>query len=404
MKNNRWFALSLIATAVLFTLTLWFSASVISVELREQWSLTTFSETWLSAAVPGGFVIGAFISAYFGLADRFNTRKFFAVSALIGGLLNLLLIWVDHAALGIVIRMLTGMALAGVYPPSVKLISQWFPKKRGVAVGVLIAALTLGTAMPHFLAMFFVAIDVRLVIVTTSMLAIVAAIAVRYILQEAPGPAGQSSFSLGKIKQVLQNKPVMFANYGYFGHMWELYAMWTWLPAFLTASFSLQYPGMDPAMVSFLAFASIGLAGGLGCVLGGLYADRIGISQLTILAMAISAFCALTIGFTFGQPIWLTIILALLWGVSVIADSAQFSVAVSQFGGKSYVGTALTFQMCIGFFIATLSIQMLPLFQAVLGWHWVFVVLAIGPILGIISMLKYQRYTADTAVSYRKTG
>ena len=392
MIQGSWRALVWIGLSELFALSLWFSASVIAPELIEVWNLSSNSEAWLSTSVPIGFVIGALFSSYFGVADRFNPRKVFAVSVFLGAILNALLILVDYAFFGILLRILTGITLAGVYPIAVKILSQWFPQKRGFAIGILIAALTLGSSLPHFVIMFFSSLNWKLVIICTSVLALLSAIIVTYILEDAPIMSEKSPFSLKLIKKVVTNKPVMLANYGYFGHMWELYAMWTWLPAFLTASFSAYSPEFPHWFIALSSFISIGIAGGIGCVVGGLISDKIGRANLTIISMFISAICSILIGFTFGQFIWMTLIISMIWGMSVISDSAQFSAAVSEIAEVEYVGTALTFQMCIGFLITIFSINLIPIIQRIVGWEWVFTILAIGPILGIVFMVKYRRY------------
>jgi sugar phosphate permease len=395
MKENKWVALALIGVSVFFSLSLWFSTSVIEPELKTRWSLTPFMESSLSVAIPIGFVIGSFASSLLGLADRFNTRKFFAISALSGALLNGFLIFVEQGYLGILIRILTGISLAGVYPPAVQLISNWFPRKRGIATGILIAALTLGTSFPHFITLFISSLDGRWVLLTCSILAIIAAIIMNYIVSDAPNNISKTSFSLGVLKEVLGNRPVMLANYGYFGHMWELYGMWTWLPAFLTSSFLVYSPSTTPFMSTLLSFGAIGVAGGIGCIIGGFFSDKIGRSNLTIIAMTISALCAIFIGLTFGHYFWLTIILALVWGAFIIADSAQFSAAVADFSEDHYVGTALTFQMCIGYLVTIFSINIIPLFQKLVGWEWVFIPLSIGPIFGIMAMIRLRVYETN---------
>ncbi|MEG0438952.1 MAG: MFS transporter [Solibacillus sp.] len=392
MIQGPWRALVWIGLSQLCALSLWYSASVIAPELIENWNLSSNSEAWLSASVPIGFVIGALFSSYFGMADRFNPRKVLALSAFIGAVLNALLIIVDSGFFGILLRILTGITLAGVYPIAVKIISEWFPKKRGLAMGILIAALTLGSSLPHFIVMFFSSVNWKIVIICSSILALLSAFIVSFILEDAPVKSKKLPFSLKVIKKVVMNKPVMLANYGYFGHMWELYAMWTWLPAFLTASFLTYSPEIPHWFIALSSFISIGIAGGIGSVVGGLISDKIGRANLTILSMFISAICSIIIGLTFGEYVWLTLIISIIWGVSVIADSAQFSAAVSEIAEVEYVGTALTFQMCIGFLITIFSINLIPIIQRIVGWEWVFSILAIGPILGIMSMVKFRRY------------
>lgn len=392
MIQGSWRALVWIGLSVLCALSLWFSASVIALQLIEMWNLNSSLEAWLSATVPIGFVIGAVISSLLGVADRFNPRKVFAISAFLGAIVNVLLIFVDSAFSGILLRISTGIVLAGVYPIAVKILSQWFPKNRGIAIGILIAALTLGSSLPHFVVLFFSSLNWKIVIVCSSVLALLSSIIVLFVLEDAPGKSKRLPVSLKLIKKVVMNKPVMLANYGYFGHMWELYAMWTWLPAFLTASFLIAFPEVPHWFIALSSFSSIGIAGGIGCVIGGFLSDKIGRANLTIISMFVSAICSILIGFTFGQSIWLTLIISIIWGMSVISDSAQFSVAVSEFAEEDYIGTALTFQMCIGFLLTIFSINLIPVIQGIVGLKWVFTVLAIGPILGIVFMVKYKGY------------
>lgn len=395
MIQGSWRALGWIGLAEIFALCLWFSASVIAPELREGWNLSSNAEGWLSASVPLGFVIGALVSSTLGIADRFNPRKILAISAFLGALLNALLIFVDTALFGIILRILTGVTLAGVYPIAVKILSQWFPKKRGLAMGILIASLTLGSALPHIVVMFFSSLDWKFIILCSSLLALFSALIVTFCVEDAPVQSKKLPFSLKLIKEVVTNKPVMLANYGYFGHMWELYAMWTWLPAFLAASFVIHSPDTPFWFVALSSFASIGIAGGIGCVVGGIISDKVGRANLTILSMIISGICSIGIGFTFGHSIWLTLTIALIWGMSIISDSAQFSAAVSEIAEEEYVGTALTFQMCIGFLLTIFSINLVPILQRLVGWEWVFTFLAIGPILGIVFMVKYKGYEVN---------
>ncbi|RXJ04256.1 MFS transporter [Anaerobacillus alkaliphilus] len=399
MKQTRWTALVLIAISQLFALSLWFSASVIIPELKLIWNLNGMTEAFISSSVPLGFIIGALFSSYFGMADRYNARKIFAIAALLGAIINSLILVAETAFVGISLRFLTGVTLAFVYPIAVKILAQWFPKNRGLAIGILIAALTLGSALPHFVVVFLTAVSWQFIIIVTSFLALFASLIMYLFVTDAPTIVKPTVFSFHLLKKVIANRPVMLANYGYFGHMWELYAMWTWLPAFLTASFLAYSPEATLWFSALASFLTIGVAGAIGSVVGGYVADKIGRARLTIISLAGSSLCAILIGLTFGKMIWLTFGVAFIWGMFVIADSAQFSAAVSEFANVDYVGTALTFQMCIGFAITIITIQALPFVQSIVGWEWVFAFLSIGPILGLLSMVQLRRIEINSNLS-----
>lgn len=388
---SRWMALGLISMAELLVLSVWFSASAVSGELTQEWHLSPNQIALLTSSVQVGFVVGALLGAIFALPDRRPARGLFVTCSIVAAAFTALFAIRSTFALAITLRFLTGVALAGVYPVAVKLLADWFPNRRGIAVGVLIGALTIGSALPHLI-VFFASLSWQLVIYLSAALALLGACIVQFFLPDAPTARRASSrLSLASLADVLRDRPVMLANVGYWGHMWELYAMWTWFPTFVGASVASHGAANGASVASIGSFMVIGVAGSIGCVLAGFFGDRWGRTTITSVAMAISGACAVTIGLSFGAAPELTLIIGLIWGASIVADSAQFSAAVTELCEPEVTGTALTFQMAAGFAITFISINLVPWIAANFGWNWAFAALAPGPLLGIVGMQLLRR-------------
>jgi len=387
VSGHRWRTLALLAIAELLGMSLWFSGSAVVPALTKEWHLSASAAGWLTLSVQLGFVAGTLLSALFNLPDIISPRHLFALTALAGAIVNGIFGWLAHdATLAIALRFLTGMFLAGVYPPAMKILATWFRHGRGLALGVLVGALTLGKATPYLINAVGSA-NWRNNILFVSVLAIAGGLLVLLFVSDGPFALPAARFDLSQVARVFRNRGVRLANFGYLGHMWELYAMWTWIPFMIRASLAVRKS--DPALAEVGSFMVIG-CGALGCVIAGLIADRIGRTIVTSAAMAISGTCCLLIGFLFGAHPFALLIVAAIWGASVVADSAQFSACVTELGDPQYIGTALTMQTCLGFLLTTISIELIPRVEASLGWRYAFALLAPGPLFGVISMLRLR--------------
>lgn len=388
----RWRMLALLALAELLGMSLWFSGTAVAPQLARAWSLDGSQVGWLTTMVQLGFVAGTALSALLNLADVVPARTLFTAAALAGAAANALLAWAATYELALASRFAAGFCLAGVYPPAMKMASTWFRARRGLAVGTVVGALTVGKAGPY-LVHAIPGIGVAPVVLTASASALVAALLVWAGYRDGPYPFPARPFSWGLVGTVVRERRWRLATGGYLGHMAELYSYWTWIPAFVAASAVTHAGGAghDAAarspLVSVLAFGVIAV-GGAGCIWGGLVADRVGRARLVTWAMAASGACALLIGLTFGRSWWLLAPVALAWGFFVIADSAQFSVLVTESVPPHAVGTALTVQVSLGFLLTTITIQLVPPVVALVGWAWAFPMLAVGPALGIWSIRR----------------
>jgi len=385
--QSRWWALALLSVAELLGMSLWFSASAVVPALKTEWHLDDSTAGWLTIAVQLGFVAGTLVSAFLNLPDIIKTRRLFAISIFAGALTNAAFgLYAGGPSSGIGLRFLTGVFLAGVYPPGMKIMATWFRAQRGMALGVLVGALTLGKASPY-LVNAFGSSSWRNNVLLVSVLASLGGVIAVLFISDGPFALPAARFDWKQAFKLLGNRGVRLANLGYLGHMWELYGMWTWVPVMIRASVKLHGDSATLAEVgSFLVIGS----GGLGCVIAGLVADRVGRTIVTSWAMAISGTCCLIVGFLYGGDPLMLLIVAVIWGGSVVADSAQFSTCVTELGDPRYVGTALTIQMCMGFLLTTISIELIPQVLKLVGWRYAFVILAPGPLFGVLAMLRLR--------------
>jgi len=387
----RWRMLALLALAELFGMSLWMAGTAVAPQLQAQWGLDGTQVGILMTAVQLGFVVGTATSAVLNLADVIPARRFFAASAILGAVANASLVVASDFSAAVASRFATGIFLAGVYPPAMKMAATWFRSQRGLAVGTVVGALTIGKASPYLINAIPGA-GVREVAIAASASALLAAALVATWYHDGPYPFPPRPFSWSLVGDVLRVREWRLATGGYLGHMFELYSFWAWIPAFLAASAvahaaSAGTGAPDFRVVSLISFGVIAF-GGAGCVWGGVVADRIGRERLVTIAMAVSGTCALLVGLTFGASWWIVAPIALAWGFFVIADSAQFSVLVTESVPAHAVGTALTIQTSIGFLLTTITIQLVPPLVERAGWRWAFVLLALGPAAGIWSIRR----------------
>jgi MFS family permease len=386
----RWRLLALLAVVQLLGMSLWFTASATAAQLALLWDMDPAAAGRLTTAVQIGFVAGTAVAALLNLADLVPARTYVAVSAVLAALANGSLVLAGGPGTALVSRFLTGFFLAGVYPPAMKMVATWFRSARGLAIGVLVGALTVGKAMPYLVGAFGQA-ELAAVVLSTSAGAVAAAVLVAIVYRDGPFAFPRRPFSWGLVGTVFRHRQTRLAIGGYLGHMWELYACWAALSLFAADLFRGHGYG-DPralTLAGLVAFAGIA-AGGAGSVLAGAWADRLGREYVAAGAMAVSGACALTIGWLMAAPAWLVVVLVLLWGFAVVADSAQFSALVTEVAPQHAVGTALTLQTSLGFLLTAFSIWLIVELEARWGWGIAFSLLAIGPAVGIQQMLRLR--------------
>ena len=367
--------LAVLAVAQLCGMAPWFSASAVAPALTAAWRLRPGGAAWLTISVQLGFVAGALVSAALTLSDRWSARRLAAAASLGAAVATLAVAFSRGPAVGIAARVATGAALAGVYPPGMKIAAGWFRDGRGWAIGMLVGALTVGSAAPHLMRWLVPAEAWRLVLVAAAVSALLGAALMLRVPSDGPYAAPSPPFSWTAAPRILRDRAVLLANAGYLGHMWELYAMWTWTASFVAASETVRRGAAEDVrgVAALITFCVVGI-GAMGCWLGGRYADRLGRTTVTSAG---------------GKPVLVPLLV--VWGVAVIADSAQFSAAVSELAPAAYVGTALTLQTSLGFLLTVATIYLVPQAARVLGWRWSMSILAVGPALGVWAMQALKR-------------
>ncbi len=381
----------LIALVLVLAMAVWFSASAVVPALAGQWHLSAGAAAWMTAPVQAGFVLGAVGSAVLGLADRIQPHLLVAGCAAGAAACTLVMaLFADGLAAAVPLRFATGAFLAGVYPVCMKLMASWSPPAgRALAMGALIGCLALGSALPHLIDGLG-RLNWRAVLAAAAATAFCAAIVAGALVRPGPqfpagGGTGRSRYALA----MFADRGLRLVSLAYFGHMWELYALWTWLPAFLVVS---RTATTGPEGASGIdAFLAIGVAGLAGCLLGGWVADRFGRAATAAAALAVSGACCLLspLFFTAGRP-WL-LAFTVVWGAAVIADSGVFSTLLSDLADRRYLGTALTAQTAIGFLLTIVTIQVIPLIAAITGWRYAFLALAAGPMTALPALAALSR-------------
>lgn len=366
---------------------IWFASNAVMGDIVQSYHLTSNSLVHLTSAVQFGFVSGTLTFAFFNLADRFSPSFVFLLSALAGSCFNLSILFSDSDLSNLLfIRFGTGFFLAGIYPVGMKIAADYYRPGLGKSLGFLVGALVLGTAFPHFLKSVSYTFDWKYVIVFTSGLAVLGGLLVYFFIPMGPYRSPFQKTVGSSLLSGFKDRGFRAAAFGYFGHMWELYTFWAFVPVMLTA-YNLHYKeaSLNVPFFSFLVIA----VGGIGCVLSGFFSQYFGVKTVAMVSLLFSCLCCLFSPlFLFHPSAAVFILCMLLWGLFVIADSPLFSTLIAQLAPEATKGTSLTLVTSLGFAITIVSIQILNELATIIDSRFVYMVLSIGPILGLVAMLK----------------
>ena len=363
---------------------LWFAGNAVLPDLQASGSIPPGALGYVTSAVQFGFICGTLIFAFLSLSDRYSPRILFCCCALLGATANLMLYLAPGGLASLVVyRFMTGLFLAGIYPVGMKIASGWYQQGLGNALGFLVGALVLGTAFPHLLRAMGPVAPWQLVIVATSAASALGGLLMLALVPDGPNHTRSSGFDSRALIVVFKAKAFRAASFGYFGHMWELYTFWAFVPFFLQAYATRHV--QTAVNIPFWSFAIIA-AGFVGCAGGGLVSRTIGSAPVAFAQLTVSGMCCLLSPLAFIAPLPAFLAFLLIWGVAVVGDSPQFSALTAGTAPKHLVGSALTIVNCIGFSITIASIQATSYLSEKVDARFVFLVLAIGPVIGLAAL------------------
>ncbi|HEY3250946.1 MAG TPA: MFS transporter [Ignavibacteria bacterium] len=382
--NKRNLFISIIVISQFACTSLWFAGNAVMQDLVNAFRLPAGSLSHLTSAVQFGFIVGTLSFALLTISDRYSPSKVFFASAVASALSNLLIAAGTQNFLTLfLLRFLTGFFLAGIYPVGMKIASDHYEKGLGKALGFLVGALVIGTAFPHLLKGFTQHLNWKYVIFFTSGFSFLGGLLILIFVPDGPFRKPSQHLDIGAFFKIFKNGNVRSAAFGYFGHMWELYTLWAFVP-FILSTYSKRHPEvlLNIPVLSFIIIA----VGGLACALGGYFSIVFGSRKIASAALASSGLCCIAAVFAFGLPPLIFLGFLIFWGMAVVADSPQFSTLVAQNAAEEYKGTALTIVNCIGFTITIVSIETFHLLINSIPFNYVYLVLAIGPLLGLLAM------------------